>query len=196
MKSIEYHIQLQNLIENTLLNLYLSVIHYKKTHNVKHVKIDIRNKFITDYLKSIQKKECYKLIKKDIKVLINSKKLGSIEKNLIEMHKPNIKAESDVEKLFKLINLIEESQFNIELISDKPEQKEDTLFILRDHFEYCFDDNDNQIEPISFLIKTKLKDDFESILNSQNNFLVKLVQESKENFNYHYFIYKDGIVID
>lgn len=95
MKSNEYHHQLQNLIENTLLNLYIFIKYYKKANNVKHVKIEIRNKVISDFLKIQQKKPCYNLLKKDIKVLINSKKLGSIEKNLLELHKPEINKETD-----------------------------------------------------------------------------------------------------
>lgn len=193
MKSLDYHIQIQTLVENTLLNLYFFVDNYKKTKKVKHVKIEIRNKAITDFLKSQQKMPCYNLIKKDIKVLINAKKLGSIEKQLIDLYKPNIKKETDVEKFLGLVNSFEDSCFSVELIDEKPEQKNDTLFILKEHIEYCFDDNDNQIEPVSFLIKTKLIEKFEHILNLQEYFKYKLVQSSNENFNYHYFIYSDAI---
>ncbi|HCE4999462.1 TPA: DUF2913 family protein [Vibrio parahaemolyticus] len=193
MKSNEYHHQLQNLIENTLLNLYIFIKYYKKTNNVKHVKIEIRNKVISDFLKSQQKKPCYKFLKKDIKVLVNSKKLGSIEKNLLELHNPEIKKETDLEKFLNLVNSFEETCFDVELIDDKPEQKEDTLFILKDHVEYCFDDSDSQIEPISLLIKTKTIDLFESILKQQEYFKYKLIQHSKENFNFHYFLYNQSV---
>ncbi|EHZ2727032.1 DUF2913 family protein [Vibrio parahaemolyticus] len=193
MKSNEYHNQLQNLIENTLLNLYIFIKYYKKTNNVRHVKIEIRNKVISDFLKSQQKKTCYKLLKRDIKVLINSKKLGSIEKNLLELYKPDIKKETDLEKFLILVNSFEDTCFSVELIDDKPEQKEDTLFILKDHVEFCFDDSDSQIEPISLLIKTKTIDIFESILKKQEYFKYKLIQSSKENFNFHYFLYNHDV---
>lgn len=193
MKSLDYHIQIQTLVENALLNLYCFVSNYKQTKNVKFVKNEIRNKAITDFLKSQQKMPCYNLIKKDIKVLINAKKLGSIEKKLIDLYKPNIKKETDVEKFLGLVNSFEGSCFSVELIDEKPEQKNDTLFILKEHIEYCFDEHDNQIEPVSFLIKTKLIEKFENILNLQEYFKYKLVQSNNENFNYHYFIYSDAI---
>lgn len=79
------------------------------------------------------------------------------------------------------------------MIDDKPEQKEDTLFILKDHVEFCFDDSDSQIEPISLLIKTKTIDVFESILKKQEYFNFKLIQHSKENFNFHYFLYNHAV---
>ncbi len=186
MKSLDYHIQIQTLVENALLNLYCFVSNYKQTKNVKFVKDEIRNKAITDFLKAQHKKPCYNLIKKDIKVLINAKKLGSIEKQLIGLYKPNIKNETDVERLFKLINQFDDNGFTVELIDDKPEQKQDTVFILKSHIEYCFDDTDSLIEPLSLLLKTDKADNFEKILNSQNYFKYDLFQSNKENLNYHY----------
>ncbi len=189
LKSQEYHSQLQNLVENSLLHLYCFISDYKAKNSVKFVKVDIRNKALSDYLKKQHKRPCYKLLNKDIKVLINSKKLGSIEKNLLGLYKPTVKNGTDVEHLFSLINRFETSGFKVDLFDPTNKQNPDTILVQRDDIERCFDDTDSQVEPLSLRIKTEKIDQIHSILHDQNHFKYDLLTSNTAEMSYHYKIF-------
>lgn len=182
--NLKYETQLQRLVENALLHLYSAVSHHKKETGHKFVKTELRNNIISKFLKNSVKKKQYDLLKKDIKSLIRQKESESLENKLLELLK------TDVQKLFKLLNYFEANGFKSELIDEKPDQKSDVIFFLQAHLDFCFDDEDKQIDVVSLLIKTKQIEKFNDILKEQSFFDYELVQKNEENYNYHYFLHK------
>ncbi|MCY9804429.1 DUF2913 family protein [Vibrio scophthalmi] len=186
MQDISYHSLLKTTIENVLLHLY-----FKANASKAYLTEIQRNKIIIDFVKPLIKQPRYALIKKKLKTITLMKnKFGSIEKQLLKILNDygDISSENDVDKLYKLLSIFEE-QYNInsKLLEETPDKEDtDLIYLDRQHIDYCFDDKNKQVAPISLFIHTQNLEPFLKCLNEQLLFKFSLFQANEEFNNYHY----------
>ncbi|CAK2815154.1 hypothetical protein VCRA2119O149_20053 [Vibrio crassostreae] len=89
-------------------------------------------------------------------------------------------------KLYTLLNHLEKAGLDTKLIEAPPNREVDVVYIDQAHIEYCFDDDNRQVAPISLFIRTHKLDKFTTCLAEQLYFRFEQYQVSKYLSNYHY----------
>lgn len=184
MSEHSYHQLIKSTFENALLHLYFKV-------NVSNhfVKEEQRNKIIIDFLKPKIKQTRYNIIKKKLKtVCLMKNKFGSIEKYLesILSQYSTIEGKNDVDKLYALFELFEQSGLETKLIEETPTQEMDVVYLDRAHIDSCFDNENRQVAPISLFIHTNELNRFTKSLTTQPYFKFELYQANEGLNNYHF----------
>lgn len=186
MKPDSYHNLIKDTLENTLIHLYMEVGKIKTSTGRKHVPTPVRNKIIADYIKPKLKDRRYAIIKKDLKTITLMKdRFGAIENHLVSIIGEDKKS-SDLDKLYMLMTNFEKAGFSSELVDEKPEQRNDTIYLAREHILNCFDDSGMQIAPVSLFICSPDMTAFLDCLQSQSDFCAKLFESNEKLHSYHY----------
>lgn len=164
MSEAKYYSLLNKTLEATLLHLYCKI-----ADTDRHAPEATRNKIIIDFIKPKLKQQRYALIKKKLKTIVLMKdKFGSIELKLIdivESYNNSIAETTDVTKLYDLFEKFEKKGFDTKLTEEVSEFKDDTIYIDRSHIDSGFDDDNNQINPITLLVKTNDTEPFKAVLD-------------------------------
>lgn len=164
MSEAKYYSLLNETLEATLLHLYCKIADVDR-----HVPATTRNKIIIDFIKPKLKQQRYSLIKKKLKTIVLMKdKFGSIELKLIdivESYNNSIAETTDVTKLYDLFEKFEKKGIDTKLTEEVSEFEDDTIYIDRSHIDSGFDDDNNQINPITLLVKTNDTEPFKAVLD-------------------------------
>ena len=163
--------QLTDIVQNTLLHLYLSV---SQTHSF--VPAHTRNQIITKYLKPKLKLPQFKAVKSEIKtlVLVGKKKNADLEAKLLELRdvleKKNTGGavpKADVDRLFAYLAVLDEqhnidskmSDENIPLVSD-------CLYLYQHELEQNINENGMITAPLNMLIQSDHVDTLMSVVRA------------------------------
>lgn len=149
-----YHRLLDELIENALLHLYFNCLQNSPRRTPRHA----RNAVLVKYLKPFLKSNKYKTIKKDVKIMVltGQKAASDLEQKLLEIQRLSRKAKqnvSDAHRLYQLLNILFD-QYGIDskIFKDKVE-KSNTIYLLQDHLEHCFEESGKQVAPVSLFMQ-------------------------------------------
>jgi hypothetical protein len=173
-----------SLVNNALLHLYLCI-----SESRGHTTLAKRNEILSRYLKSFVTTPAYKVIKKDIKLLLIVAKKGNLEQKLKELNERCIAVDSgsDLNRIFELFTLMRKTEYwHVEVIDGSAgEGKPNVLYVLRDHLNYCFDDSGNQTAPLSGLIQTGQIDLLLPFFDGLGLVSVSMKQSNVELGQYH-----------
>ncbi|MCC9651040.1 DUF2913 family protein [Vibrio sp. MA64] len=178
------HQLFKSTITNALLHLYLKV-----GVSSSFVTEEQRNKIIIDFLKPKLKQSRYRLIKKNLKTICLMKnKYGSVENHLNGILNEYLakSLKNDVDKLYSVLEQFEIAGFDTKLIEETQTQEIDVVYLDRAHFDICFDDENQLIEPISLFIQTDQIEEFSACLEEQNYFEFEQLQAVQYLNKYHY----------
>ncbi|GIB32006.1 DUF2913 family protein [Vibrio cholerae] len=199
MKSKAYHNQIKCVFQNMLLHLYMRVVQIKQTQRVKHVPVSVRNKIIIDFTKPKLKDKRYAEIRKNLKTIVLMKdKFGSIEDHLVSILEQynQVKKRTDCDYLYSLLEAFESNGLNTMLIEESPEQElSNVVFIDREHVDNGFDENNQQVAPISLFIHTADPEPLVDCMEKHGHFQYELVDVSLEHGNYHYRLHPSYIAL-
>lgn len=180
---------IRSTLENVLIHLYLEVANEKQRTGRKHVPVALRNKIISEYIKPKIKDRRYATIKKDLKtVSLMRDRFGTIETHLLSIV-GNENQKSDSDKLYVLISNLEIAGLPSELVDEKPEQREDVIYVVREHIINCFSDEGKQVAPLSLFIQSTDMTAFHDCLSRQSDFRIVLFESNDALHSYHYQLY-------
>ncbi|MDN3661187.1 DUF2913 family protein [Vibrio agarivorans] len=148
-----YYNQLQKLVNQSLLHLYMHIAYTSRI-----VPTSKRNEILLKYLKPKLKDKRCSAVKKDVRVMIRTARSarGDLEKKLWELDSlANKAAVNGAEKLYSLIEYVyQQLNIRVELFNeDSPAYESRVCYVLRDHIENCFDDENKQVAPLSLLVQ-------------------------------------------
>ena len=175
-----YYNQLKRLINRTLLHLYFHIAYSKGI-----VPISKRNEILLKFLKPKLKDNRWSLVKKDIRVMIQTARTakGNLESKMLELDTvANEAVINDSQKLYHLIEyLFTEKGVKVEFFEQGcPIVNESICYVLREHIEHCFNDDNQQIAPLSLLVQHSNHHDLINTINHSGLFRCE-VEESNEN---------------
>ena len=156
--SMETSSQLTDIVQNTLLHLYISV---SQTHSF--VPAYTRNQIITKYLKPKLKSPQFKAVKSEIKtlVLVGKKKNADLEAKLLELRdvleKKNTSRagpKADVDRLFAYLEVLNE-QHNIDskMFDENTLLVSDCIYFYRQELEQNINENGTITAPLNMFIQ-------------------------------------------
>lgn len=186
-----YHSVFLDLTSNALLHLYSHVERSKK-----FIPRDKRNYLLVSYLKPKIKDKKYKPIKSDIKrmIKIGRTKNGLLEMKLVELNQMACdlynKTSNDTARLYDLLNFLFDEHKISSVLYDKNETiKSDVIYIIKEHIEYGFNDNGDQITPISMMIQSEDAPLLVDIINKHGLFSAKMKEWNKVEFQAHLLLH-------
>lgn len=146
-----------------------------------------RNQCLIRFLKPKLKQTRWKCVKKDIKTMlaIARNPNGNLERRLYllndETHSDDL---NNSQRLYKLLGQLEDSGFPSLLYNAEQPIKPDTIYLLDDHLEHCFE-GQRQVAPISLLIQSKRSSDLKEIIDSLGYFKSELLEWNNETQQAH-----------
>nr|WP_251080928.1 DUF2913 family protein [Motilimonas cestriensis] len=187
---------LSQLSTHSLLHLYFEV-----ATSSGFVPVAKRNAIINKYLKGQLALPVYRPIKKDIKSLIaHGRRLnGDAEAELTKLHKITRQStqENDVDHLYSLLAKVEANHgIKSDLVHDDEHPKmADVLYLLPEHIEHCFDEEGNQIAPISVLLESLKHNEIMDLVEGSGSFKVGLVEVNEANHQAHYQLHPATVTL-
>jgi hypothetical protein len=164
------------LTTNTLINLYLECAERRGV-----VTLEKRNLYLIKQLKLLLDNKRYKMIKKDIKCLINAgRKRQSIETKLYDL-KALIDnyCNSDVSNFYNFLSLIKEKiGIGSALYIDKNECYKDMLYIHEDHIKNGFNNLGIMLMPLGLMVCPERWQEIEA-LTENTMFSIELVESTE-----------------
>ena len=175
----EYDQLLLETVDNALLHLYMAVAKATQFMPKK-----TRNERVVKWLKPKLTHSKYKLIKKEIKSLIQIGRhaKGDLERRLIELKSLSERVHhemDDVSRIYDLLNrLYDKHGIHSYLTDDHDTKKNDTLYLSKQDIIECFSDDNKQIAPLSAFIVTLKVDEIAKMINDTG-----LMKASIKEFN-------------
>ena len=153
-KDFDYYQNLHGLVTDALLHLLCQV-----SIHTRRVTTQARNEILVRYLKPKLKDKRLANVKKDIKLmLITGRKNGSnLEMKLYDINEQAKKTDlASVEKLYSLLVYLDDQHaIPSRLHSEEETIESGVLYLLQEHIEACFNDEQRQVAPISMLIQSE-----------------------------------------
>jgi len=146
--------ELKNIIENSLLHLYMNV-----ASSDKFVTVPARNKIIKTFLTPKLKVTKHRLVKSEVKKILLTAKLkkGNVEGLLVKMCNAlgKIAKTTQLHHLVALLDLIfEEHQIDSKFTSGESLDS-DVLYVLSGDMNVTFTHDGEQVMPLAMIIKSK-----------------------------------------
>ena len=183
-KDFEYYHNLHHTVTHALLHLLCQV-----SASQRYVPTAKRNEILVKYLKAKTKNRHLANIKKDIKLMLNIARTrnGNLEMRLYQLNEKanNTKIEG-AERLYSLLTyLYDEHGIESRLFEEGSEPEPEILYMLGDHIEHCFDNDNQQIAPLSMLIQSESAPQLESIIKQQGWFSAEIKEWNEATYQAH-----------
>lgn len=164
---------LSSIIENALLNLYANVSAAKG-----FTPLEKRNLILSRYLKPKLKDPRYKSIKNELKQMLNISRTkgANLENKLWELNTFSVGHQQkidDATKLFDQLNFLhDEHGIDAKLFHEKSDDNpsDNTIYVLPEHIEHCFNQSGEQTSPLSLLIQGDKASGLAELINAHGLF--------------------------
>lgn len=181
---------LPEFIDNALLHLYCTV-----SSTQGHTPREKRNQILCKHLKPLLKDNRYQSLKSEIKQMlhIGRNKNGHLEEKLWVLHTMSQDYYANLngaQSLFDLLNTLYD-QYGLEsrLHNEEETQEDDVIYMLSDHITHCFDDEQNQIAPLSMLLQGKNADKLAGYVNRTGLFRAEITEFNEEKRQGHIILH-------
>ncbi|KXO10879.1 hypothetical protein AKG98_721 [Moritella sp. JT01] len=182
--------ELKNVIDNSLLHLYMSV-----ANSGKFVTVPARNKIITTFLTPKLKVTKYRLVKSEVKKIILTAKLkkGNLEGLLVKMseglHK--VTKRTQLHNLIALLELISEEHQIYSKFTSGETLESDVIYVLSGDMEVTFTCDGEQATPLPMIIKSKRTFLLMETINNFGGFTATLDFHDKKSGFSHFLLGAD-----
>ncbi|MCL1064269.1 DUF2913 family protein [Shewanella benthica] len=155
MSNLPYHDLMNNLVDNALLHLYLTV-----AETPRIVPVHKRNEILVRYLKPKLKDSHYRQTKRELRNMLsigrNAKR--DLEAKLVEVRKLHQRLDknlSDAQKLFDLLEILRcEQGLESRFIKENERRVPGFIYMLQEHVEYGFNEAGEQAAPVSLFLES------------------------------------------
>ena len=138
---------------------HIEIAKHQVSTQTRRVPTQTRNEILVRYLKPKLKDKRLTNVKKDIKLmLITGRKNGSnLEMKLYGINEQAKKTDlASVEQLYSLLVYLDDNHGIQSCLHSEDEAiEEGVLYLLQEHIENCFNDEQRQVAPISMLIQSE-----------------------------------------
>ncbi|EOV0875479.1 DUF2913 family protein [Vibrio parahaemolyticus] len=187
-RDFDYYYNLNTLVTNALLHLLCKVA----TSN-RHVPISTRNEILIKYLKPKVTDKSLSNIKKDIKLMLSvaRKRDGNLEMKLHELNVQASKAKlAGAERLYNLlVYLYDEEGIESRLFEEGSEAEPGILYMIEEHIKHGFDQNHQQVSPLSMLIQLERAPELIDSINNHGYFLAEMKEWNAETHQAHILVH-------
>lgn len=187
-RDFEYYHNLHNLVTNALLYLLIKV-----SASNRYVPISTRNETLIKYLKPKVNNKGLSNIKKDIKLMLNvaRRKGGNLEMKLYDLNTQASKTKLvGAEKLYSLpVYLYDTEGIGSRLFDEGSEAEPGVLCMLEEQIEHGFNDENNQVAPLSMLIQLERAPELIDVINRHGLFLAEVKEWNGETHQAHIVVH-------
>ena len=187
-KDFDYYYNLHNVITNSLLHLLCKVSRSKR-----FVPVPARNEILIKYLKPKVTEVALSNIKKDIKLMLNvaRTKAGNLEMRLYELNSQANRAKLvGAEKVYNLlVHLYDEEGIESKLFREGSEAEPGILYMLEEQIEHGFDQDHQQITPLSMLIQLERAPEIVDSINAHGLFIAEMKEWNAEKKQAHILVH-------
>ncbi len=187
-RDFDYYYNLSTLVTNALLHLLCKV-----SSANRHVPTVTRNEILIRYLKPKVADKSLSNIKKDIKLMLNvaRRKGENLEMKLHELNKQASKAKlAGAERLYNLlVYLYDEEGIESRLFEEGNEAEPGILYMIEEHIEHGFDDNNKQVTPLSMLIQLERAPELINAINHHGYFIAEMKEWNAETHQAHILLH-------
>lgn len=187
-RDFDYYHNLHNVITHALLHLLCKV-----SADPRFVPVTTRNEILIKYLKPKLNDKSLSNIKKDIKLMLRvaREKGGNLE---MKLHKLNAQSNQTklvgADKLYNLlIHLYEKEGIESQLFEEGSEAEPRILYILKEQIEHGFDQEYNQVTPLSMLIQLDRAPELINSINAHGLFLAEMKEWNAEIHQAHILVH-------
>ena len=119
------------------------------------------------------------------------KKGANLERKLYELNdQANQTKIAGAEKLYSLLVYLHDKKgLESRLFEDEAKTEFGVIYMLEDHLEHCFDENSNQIAPISMLVQLERAHDLIDIINKHGGFTAEMKEWNSTSYQAHLIIH-------
>ncbi|ASW81111.1 MULTISPECIES: DUF2913 family protein [Vibrio] len=187
-RDFDYYHNLHNVITHALLHLLCQV-----SASSRFVPVTSRNDILIKYLKPKLNDKSLSNIKKDIKLMLSvaRKKGGNLE---MKLHQLNSQSKHTklvgAEKLYNLlVHLYDVEGIESRLFEEGSEAEPGILYMLEEQVEYGFDQEHNQVSPLSMLIQLERAPELINSINAHGLFLAEMKEWNTEIHQAHILVH-------
>lgn len=189
---LKYHQAFSEVVLNSLLHFFMH-----KASSERFIPTKRSNEILVKYLKARANRPAYAVCKKDIKVMIGiARKGGDLTTKLFELNQMNLDYRakfSQADELYILFNSLCEQHGYESQLAQEGELVSETVYMTQEAIESGFDDDNRQIKPLPFWVKT---DDPQRVIEC-----VKLtspyaatLERTDEQGAVHFSLYREGML--
>jgi hypothetical protein len=157
------------------------------------VPVQTRNEILIKYLKPKLKDKRLTNIKKDIKLMLNvaRKQGGNLEMRLHDLNsQANRTKLVGAEKLYNLlVHLYDEEGIESRLFEEGSEAEPGILYMIEDQIEHGFDQEHNQVTPLSMLIQLERAPELIESINHHGLFLAEMKEWNAQTHQAHILVH-------
>ncbi len=187
-KDFEYYHNLHDTVTHALLHLL-----FKVSVSERFVPTAKRNEILVKYLKPKLNDKSLSNIRKDIKLMLNvaRKRAGNLEMRLYQLNEQaNLTQMAGVEKLYSLlVYLHEEEGLESKLFEEGIKAEPDILYLLEGHIEHGFDQDNNQVAPVSILIESKRAPELLDVIHRFGWFVAEMKEWNPDKHQAHILLH-------
>lgn len=187
-RDFDYYHNLHNLITHALLHLLCQV-----SASTRFVPVTTRNDILIKYLKPKLNDKSLSNIKKDIKLMLSvaRKKGGNLEMRLHQLSSQSNQTKLvGAEKLYNLlVHLYDTEGIESRLFEEGSEAEPGILYMLEEQVEYGFDQEHNQVTPLSMLIQLEHAPELINSINAHGQFVAEMKEWNSEIHQAHIIIH-------
>ncbi|MGR5112708.1 DUF2913 family protein [Vibrio jasicida] len=187
-RDFDYYHNLHNIITHALLHLLCQV-----SASSRFVPVTTRNDILIKYLKPKLYDKSLSNIKKDIKLMLSvaRKKGGNLEMKLHQLNSQSNQTKlAGAEKLYSLlVHLYDAEGIESRLFEEGNEAEPGILYMLEEQVEHGFDQEHNQVTPLSMLIQLERAPELINSINTHGLFLAEMKEWNKEIHQAHILVH-------
>ncbi|CAH1536778.1 conserved hypothetical protein [Vibrio owensii] len=187
-RDFDYYHNLHDTVTHALLHLLCKV-----SMTNRHVPVQSRNDILIKYLKPKLKDKRLANIKKDIKLMLSvaRKQGGNLEMRLHDLNsQANRTKLVGAEKLYNLlVHLYDVERLESRLFEEGSEAEPGILYMLEEQIECGFDQEHNQVTPLSMLIQLERAPELIDSINAHGLFLAEMKEWNAQTHQAHILVH-------
>ncbi|WP_010433682.1 DUF2913 family protein [Vibrio cyclitrophicus] len=187
-RDFDYYHNLHNVITHALLHLPCQI-----SASSRFVTVTSRNDILIKHLKPKLNDKSLSNIKKDIKLMLSvaRKKGGNLE---MKLHQLNSQSKHiklvGAEKLYNLlVHLYDLEGIESKLFDEGSEAEPGILYMLEEQVEHGFNQEHNQVTPLSMLIQLERAPELINSINTHGLFLAEMKEWNAETHQAHILVH-------
>ena len=169
------------LASNQLVTHALFVLYFQIQKNTGYTPIKKRNEILVKHLKMQQNKRVYSTLKKEIKTMlaIGRNPKGHLEARLHEVNQINLEYKAKfthADELYLLFSQLQETlSFSFQLCEPENVIEDEMLYMDPLNINEGFDEQNNQVKPLSMTVKTHRLDALIHHVNADDAYAIEVV---------------------
>ncbi|AQS38650.1 Protein of unknown function (DUF2913) [Shewanella psychrophila] len=190
MNELPYQDIIKNLVDNSLLHLYISVAETSRL-----VPVYKRNEILVRHLKPMLKDSRYRRIKNELRRLLSTGRSakGDLEAQLINVRELAHRVELDAtgaQKLFKLLETLRYEQgLNSRIVNESEKRIPGFIYMLRDHIDNGFNEAGEQVAPMSLFLESDKMSGLVETIEKTRLFSTEIKQNDEDEKQGHLLLH-------